>query len=201
MKKILPFFSYAFHPVFIPLMATVLYFYYNSTPFDIKEKGFVLLQILILTIVVPVLFYFLLSALNQIDSVMAYDINQRKIPLLFQCFLMIIIIKKGVPIERYLELHFFFLAALLSTLMALLLLFLKTKASIHLLAFSSLTVFIIGLQIQHPENFSVMVPVFIFLNGVIASSRLVMQAHTPKELVIGFVCGSIPQVLLSLLWL
>lgn len=201
LKKIITFFSYAFHPIFIPLMATLFYFYYNATSFDLKEIAFVLLQILILTIIVPVILYLVLRALKQIDSVMAYELEQRKLPLVLQCFLMILLIKKTITIEYYLELHFFFLGALLSTLITLLLLFAKIKASIHMLAFSSLTIFIIGLQLQHPQGFSIVVPTFIFLNGVIASSRLVMNAHTPKELSIGFISGSIPQILLMILWL
>jgi hypothetical protein len=39
------------------------------------------------------------------------------------------------------------------------------------------------------------------MNGVVASSRLEMKAHTVKELVIGFVLGIIPQVLLFRFWL
>jgi hypothetical protein len=39
------------------------------------------------------------------------------------------------------------------------------------------------------------------MNGVIASSRLVMKAHTPKELIIGFFSGAIPQLLLLVVWL
>jgi hypothetical protein len=201
LKKTLPFFSYLFHPVFIPLMATLFYFYYNGTLFQLKEKGFVLLQITVLTIVVPILIYFLLKALNKIDSVMAYDLGQRKIPLVLQGFLFIVLVKRSITIDRYLELHFFFLAALLSTVIALLLLFAKTKTSIHMLSFSSLTVFVTGLHLHHPKHFLLIVPVLIFMNGVIATSRLIMQAHTPKELIIGFLCGCIPQVLLLLVWL
>ncbi|VXB17453.1 conserved membrane hypothetical protein [Flavobacterium sp. 9R] len=182
-------------------MATLFYFYYNETLFQLKEKGFVLLQITILTVIVPILIYFLLKTLNKIDSVMAYDLGQRKIPLVLQSFLFILLVKRSITIDRYFELHFFFLAALMSTLIALLLLFAKIKASIHMLAFSSLTVFVTGLHLHHPEHFPLIVPFLIFMNGVIASSRLVMQAHTPKELIIGFLSGSIPQLLLLVVWL
>jgi hypothetical protein len=37
--------------------------------------------------------------------------------------------------------------------------------------------------------------------GVVASSRLEMQAHTTKELVVGFLLGSIPQLLFFYFWL
>jgi hypothetical protein len=41
----------------------------------------------------------------------------------------------------------------------------------------------------------------VLMNGFVASSRLELNAHTPKELVIGFLLGSIPQLLLLILWL
>ncbi len=75
-------------------MATLFYFYYNETLFQLKEKGFVLLQITILTVIVPILIYFLLKTLNKIDLVMAYDLGQRKIPLVLQSFLFILLDKK-----------------------------------------------------------------------------------------------------------
>jgi acid phosphatase family membrane protein YuiD len=39
------------------------------------------------------------------------------------------------------------------------------------------------------------------MNGFVASSRLEMKAHTPKELVIGLLLGIIPQMLLLGFWL
>jgi hypothetical protein len=45
------------------------------------------------------------------------------------------------------------------------------------------------------------VATLLLLNGIIASSRLEMKAHTNKELAIGFFLGAIPQILLLVLWL
>jgi len=39
------------------------------------------------------------------------------------------------------------------------------------------------------------------LNGLVASSRLMMKAHSNKELLIGFLCGIIPQIGLLYVWL
>ena len=107
----------------------------------------------------------------------------------------------NITIDRYPELHFFFLGALLSTLASLLLLFLKIKASLHLLAISALTIFIIGLSIhlQIPNTFTI--AFLILMNGFVASSRIEMKAHTIKELCIGLILGITPQLLLLYLWL
>jgi hypothetical protein len=54
-------------------------------------------------------------------------ISERKLPLVIQCFLLIILLKQSITVERYPVI--FFYAALMSTLIALVLLFFKTKAT------------------------------------------------------------------------
>jgi hypothetical protein len=160
-----------------------------------------LLQISIITILTPMALYLLLNYLGKVDSIMIADLNQRKIPLLFQSFLIILILRKSVPLEYYPELHFFFLGSLFSTLFALALLYLNTKASLHMLAISALTVFGFGLNLHLQMGSIYLVPFLLLMNGFVASSRLVMLAHTPKELIIGLLIGSIPQLALFFLWL
>ena len=201
MKKILPLFSYIFHPIFIPALATLFYLFYNSTDFVIQEKIFVLFQVVIVTIIIPGLVFLLLRTTGNIDTIMIAKIAQRKIPLVIHCFLIILLVRKSITIDRYPELHFFLLAGLLSTLLALILLFIKVKASLHMIAISSLTIFIIGLSLHLRIQNIATITTLILLNGIIASSRLEMNAHTFKELVLGFFLGAVPQFLLLMLWL
>lgn len=70
-----------------------------------------------------------------------------------------------------------------------------------MIGISSLTVFIIGLSIHNQINTINMVTFFVVMNGLVASSRLVMKAHSNKELFVGFVCGAIPQSILLYFWL
>jgi hypothetical protein len=201
LKKILPIFSYIFHPIFISIIATFLYFLFTLSDFKTAEIIFIFVQITILTILIPIAFYFLLRSTGRIDSIIIADINQRKIPLLLQCFIIILLVQKSITIERYAELHFFFLGALLSTITALVFLFFNIKASLHMLAISSLTVFVFGLNMHHQANAIYLVLFFVLMNGFVASSRLEMEAHTPKELLIGLLIGTVSQLLLLFLWL
>jgi hypothetical protein len=166
-----------------------------------REKYIILFQIVIITLLVPTLFFFLLRHNGKINSIMASEISERKIPLVIQCFLLILLVRKSITVDRYPELHFFFLGALLSTLIALLLLFAKTKASLHMIAISALTVFVIGLSMHNHTQNTLSIAFLILMNGFVASSRLEMKAHTVKELVIGFLLGVCPQILLLYLWL
>ena len=201
LKRILPVFSYIFHPIFISIIATFLYFLFTQSDFKATEIIFIFIQTTILTVLIPIAFYFILRSTGKIDSIMIASINQRKIPLLLQCLIMILLLQKSITIERYSELHFFFLGALLSSLTALVLLFFNIKTSLHLLAISSLTVFVFGLNIHHQANALYLVIFLVIMNGFVASSRLEMKAHTPKELLIGLLLGSISQFLLLFLWL
>ncbi len=201
LKKILPVFSYIFHPIFIPVYAALLYFFLNDSYYTNLEKYFALFQIVVITIVLPILTFFILRATGQVTSIMVADISQRKIPLVIQCFLTILLLRKSITLEHFPEFYFFFLGGLSSTILALILLFFKTKASLHMVAISALTIFIIGLSIHNQHRNLNMIAVLVLINGFVASSRLELKAHTPKELVIGFLSGALPQLFLLSFWL
>ncbi len=201
LKKILPLFSYIFHPLFIPSYATLWYLFSNHSYSLNFEKIHIFIQVAIVTIFIPMLFFLLLRSTGKINSMMAPLVSERKIPLIIQCFLIIALVRNGITIERYPELHFFFLGALVSTLIALLMLFANIKASIHIMGISALTLFVFGLSMHFQTQNSYAIVFLIVMNGFVASSRLEMKAHTIKELIIGFLLGCIPQLLLIFLWL
>jgi len=155
----------------------------------------------IITILLPVLFFFVLHTAGKVDSVMVPEIEQRKIPLVIQCFLLILLVRKSITLDHFPELYFFFLGGLLSTVLALVLLFFGTKASLHLMTISALTIFVIGLSIHNQTQNINFIAFLALMNGFVASSRLEMKAHTLKELVIGFLLGAFPQLLLMRYWL
>lgn len=200
-KKLFPFFSYLFHPVFIPIYATLFYLFSNQSYFFNKEKYLVLLEVSVITFAIPILFFVLLRLTGKITSIMVPELSERKFPLVIQCFLLILLVKKSITLERYPELHFFMLGALSSTLIALILLFANKKASLHMTGLSALTFFIFGLSLHHHTANTALIIFMVLMNGFVASSRLIMKAHTPHELVIGVLLGSIPQILLLFLWL
>jgi hypothetical protein len=98
---------------------------------------------------------------------MVPKIGERKLPLVIQCFLLIILLKQSITVERYPELHF--LLALMSTLIALVLLFFKTKASLHMVGISGLTLFYFGLNLFNNTQNTILFALLIFINGLIAS--------------------------------
>lgn len=132
---------------------------------------------------------------------MMSDISQRKIPLLLQTMLFSVLVTKSITLGRFPELHYFFLAGIISSIIAFLLLFIKIKSSIHLIGTSALTVFIIGLSYHFQINILNIIIFVMIMNGFVASSRLEMKAHSSKELLIGFMIGALPQIGLLHFWL
>ena len=201
MKKLLPFFSYLFHPIFIPILGTIFYIYFNQNYYSREQYFLLLFQVIIITFFLPLSFFYLLRTFGKVDTIMLSETSQRKIPLLVQIILTVVLIEKSVTIIRFPELYFFFLAGIFSTTIALILVFFKIKASIHLIALGALTFFGLGLCLHQQVNGIVLVFLLFFITGIVASSRLYMQAHTLKELVFGYLIGIIPQILLFYVWL
>ncbi len=201
MKKLLPFFSYLFHPIFIPILGTLFYIAYGDS-YVAKEKIYlVLLQVIIIMFFLPLSFFYLLKTFGKVDTIMLSNASQRKIPLVMQIALTAILIAKSITIDRFPELFFFFLGGLGSTLIAFALLFARIKISIHMIAMSALSFFVIGMSLHHQLNVIFLIATLFFITGIVASSRLAMKAHSMEELVIGYFAGMLPQVVLWLFWL
>ena len=146
-------------------------------------------------------FFYLLRTFGAVDSIMLSDIHQRKIPLLMQMALTVVLLTKSVTIERFPELFFFFVGGFVSTFFTFSLLFIKIKASIHMIGISALTFFVCGLSIHNQLNTIYTIAFLFLIMGFVATSRLYMNAHTMKELIIGVVIGSLPQIVLWIFWL
>ncbi len=201
MKKILPLFSYLFHPLFISVYAVILFFLYGKHTFTYEEVYLVIIQIVIITIFIPVTVYYLLLSLNFVDSIMLAHKNQRRLPLLIHAVLLLILIRKSITMDYFPILYFFFLASLISTFLAFLFLFTKYKVSLHQLAISSFTVFVVAISLHFNVRMLEVIIPLIICNGLVASSRLVMKAHTNTELILGGLIGAIPQIGLLYFWL
>lgn len=196
LKKVLPIFSYFFHPLFIPLLAIVFYFLVSTNSLTASEQLLVYTQGIIFTIILPVLCFLFLKSINKIDSIMLPIVSQRKIPLLIQSILFLVLITQGNMFVYIPGLYYFFLGCFISTLLALLLVLIDVKASLHMVGVSSLVAFCIAMSVYTQRNLLLEISILFFLNGLVGTSRLYMKAHTPKELLAGFFVGFIPQLFL-----
>ncbi|MDQ7916350.1 hypothetical protein RBU60_02090 [Mesonia sp. MT50] len=190
--------SYFLHPILMPLLGSLLYFVLTPrfSPDPIAKAK--ILAISILTIFIPIVFFFLLKNLKIIQSVHLRSVQERKIPLLFFCIILLTVNNFILKSYEQTELYFFFTCILYSNMLALILAYFKVKASLHMMGIMGVLAFITMLSFLYQTNMIYLISLLIFLMGWIATSRLQLKAHTGKELVWGASIGIIPY--LSLLW-
>ena len=193
--------SFIFHPLLMPLFGVIFYFTKSPRYIPIEVISAKLVSLFILTIILPLLLYSLLRTIGKVKSIHLKTTNERIFPLVLNCIIMIIVLKRILTPNQIIELYFFFVGILISTLACLMLAILKFKASIHMMSVGGLLMFLIVLSIHFSININGTLALMSIIVGAIATSRLHLEAHTYKELIIGFFIGIIPQLILVNYWL
>ena len=160
-----------------------------------------LFAVAIVTLLIPIITFFLLKNLGIINSIHLETIKERKVPLMIQCILLLLIIKMVFDAYDSPELYYFFVGILFSAIAALLMVILKVKVSLHQIGIAGITMFLIVLSIHFKINVLPWISAFFFFNGWVASSRLHTESHSYLELIIGFFIGLIPQLIVVNFWL
>ncbi len=200
MHFILKSISFIFHPIFMPLIGVV--FYFSKSPrFLPKELIYSkLISLGILSVILPVLAFYLLKTLGKAKTIYLQSSKERILPLIINSFILIVIIFRVFPASQLIELHFFFIAVLMSTLSCLILAILSFKASIHLIAVTGVFSFFVLLSINYSININGTLAFMCVLIGAISTSRLYLKAHTVLELFVGSVLGIFPQIIMINYW-
>lgn len=193
--------AYIWHPLLMPLLGAVIYFLITPRYLDpnvLKAKVF---AIAIVTLLIPIVVYFILKNLGMVNSISLAQVWERKVPLMIQSMLLLLLIKYLLDPYIIPELYFFFVGILFTSLAALLLVFFRVKASLHQMGIAGLTFFVIALSVHFHINMLFWIAFFIIANGWVASSRLHTNSHTITELVLGFFLGIVPQIIMLNFWL
>ncbi|KOS07437.1 hypothetical protein AM493_16340 [Flavobacterium akiainvivens] len=194
-------FSYIFHPLLIPVYATLFYFVVTWNYFNGPEVYLVFVQVLILTVLLPISLFYLLRSLGRLKSKMILDRRERKLPLALYALLLLMLTQyslRGVPLP---ELYYYFIGILMSNVAALAFVLGGQKASLHMMGVASLTLFLISISAYYNIRFIYLIAVMVICCGFVASSRLQAKAHTSGELMLGTLLGAVPQIGLWFLWL
>lgn len=197
----MPVFSYVFHPLFIGVYGAILYFIFTPFWYDHQDIFIVFIQIIILTILIPITLFYFLASLGKINSFVSPSLHDRKIPLVLSMFLCGLLIYKSIDINHLPELFYFFLGILSISCMALIFLFFNVKISIHMAGMSALTFFAIGLSLMSKHDMTSTIAFLILLNGLVGSSRLFAKAHHVNEVFYGFFLGMLSQMVFWNFWL
>ncbi|MFD1616047.1 hypothetical protein [Gelatiniphilus marinus] len=193
--------SFIFHPLIMPLLGVVFYFAKSPRFIPIEIIRAKLISLFILTIALPILLYYLLKTLGKVKSIYLESTKERIFPLILNVLVILLVLQRIVKPSQFIELYYFFVGILISTLACLFLAFFKFKTSIHMIAISGVFMFFIALSIHFNININGTLALMSIITGAVATSRLHLNAHTYKELIIGCFIGLFPQLVLVNYWL
>ncbi len=201
MRIFLKVISYIFHPLFVPIAGTLTYFIITPKYSPLELQSGNILPIFILTVIIPIISFFILRNLGVVNTVFMPSIKERKYPLIIHITLLVLILVKVIPNSYTIELYYFFLGLIAASCATLMLLFLKLKSSMHMMGMGSLLMFLISLSIHFETNITLAISGFTLATGLVATSRLYLQAHNKAELIVGFLMGLTSQLFTIKFWL
>ena len=201
MKLFLQIISYVFHPLFAPIAGTVAYFVITPKYSPLEMQGGNILPIFILTVIIPILSFFILRNIGIVQSMSLTRTKERLLPMLIYLVLLLMILYKVIPNNYTPEIYFYFVGLVLANLSCFLLVLLNYKASLHMLGMGSFLMFLVNLSIHFEINITIALSFFVLASGLVATSRLYLRAHSRMEVVIGFLLGAVSQLLTVSFWL
>jgi len=185
MDKVALFFSYLFHPIFLPIITT--FFFFNRMLMSYPVFGWTIYGIIFFnTLILPYLFYRYIQKKNTLKP------NGEKKTILYSLlfnlysYALVAILFKYFGIGIYIESLFFSISAV--TLVALIISFFW-KISLHLLGIGSITGFTLSYIFFFKVNILTTFVVILIVSAIVAASRLRLNAHSPAQVYAGFIVG------------
>lgn len=189
------FISAILHPIVMPTVGVILYFIFIPHRIVKPQQTALLSLVFVSTYLVPILLLFLLKKLKLIQSYQTHSIKERKIPLFFMIALFYTLGKTFASIMAIRDIGFLFYGTSLGLIVVYILFFKNLKTSLHLLSLGNAIGFFLSLSVIYSVAILPIIILFILLSGLVASARLHLKVHTPKEIYVGFFIGIISQFL------
>jgi len=193
------FISTILHPIVVPTLGVLIYFIFVSQTIG-RDQQFLLLGLVFgITYIIPVLALIILKSLGLIRSFQVTTIRERRMPVLLMTLLFYLLGNTLAQFNTLEDLGLLFYGTSFSLLCSYLFFAFELKSSLHLLSMGSALGFFLVIMNIYALSLLPIVMVIILLTGLVASSRLYLNAHTPKELVSGFTLGFLGQILIFLI--
>ncbi|MGY5354966.1 hypothetical protein [Wenyingzhuangia sp. IMCC45467] len=196
MEKLYKAISVILHPIFLPMFGAWVYL--NVLPLPISKMQIYLIFFIVAggTFLVPLLTIFLLKFMGQIKSIQVTSAHERKLPVAFMIVDYIFLALMLGRIWQLRELTILAYATAIGLMITVFLLFKNIKVSLHMLGMAGLLGFAIiyGASYHYPV---LIIALLFVMTGLLATTRLKLQAHNFKEIIIGSVLGLLLPILIS----
>jgi hypothetical protein len=183
--------SVILHPIVLPTIGVLLYFIVIPRNYTNHIKLVLLSLIFVTTYLIPLLILILFKKLQLIKTFNADSIKERKLPVAMMIILFYLLANTIETITDIKEISLLFYATSLALSLIYICFAFRLKTSLHLLSLGISTGYFIVLSIIYSNSFAIVIIVHILLAGLIANARIYLEAHTPKEVYLGFFLGFI----------
>lgn len=184
------------HPIVIPTLGVLLYFIFVTQSIPRQQQLRLLGLVFAITYAVPLLLLILLKALGFIKDFQVTTIKERRLPVIFMIILFYLLGNTISNITLLRDIGLLFYGTSLSLFCIYFLFIVNLKSSLHMVSMGNALGFFLIISNTNSMNLLPVIMVLILLSGLLASSRLYLKAHTPKELVLGFFIGIICQFII-----
>ena len=185
--------SIIFQPIFVPLYSLFILFNadtYITNAVQPEIKKIIYLITLANTIILPIGVFYYFYKTKLIQSFHMHTAKERSLPFLttivFHLSTFYLFSRMPVP-SLFTNL---IIGAVLSVGAAFVI-NLKWKVSIHMLGMGGLLVTIVGLIQRYQVDVIPLVIALVLLSGIVGYSRLKLDAHTPLQVYVGFILGTV----------
>lgn len=183
--------SVIFHPILLPIVATILYFILHQTNLETSVKYKILIIVATATYLIPLFLLFILKRKKMIQSFEVKNIQERKTPIVFMIVLFYFLGQTLSNIPEITLVSILFFGCSLSLSICYFLFLKKIKTSLHMIGIGSLISFIITYSIHTQTNLLNFISFLSLIAGLIGHARLYLKSHVLKEVIIGFSIGFI----------
>lgn len=190
------FISTILHPIVMPTIGVLLYFTLTPIKLLSYQKYTLLGVVFVATYIIPLLLLLFLKSIGYIKNFKVETIEERKIPLFFMIALFFVLGKTFFNLTVTRELSYLFYGTTLAMAIVYIIFSLKIKTSLHILSMGSAVGFFLVFQKMYGISILPVVAILIVFSGLLASSRLYLKAHTPKEVYLGFFVGLVSQLII-----
>jgi hypothetical protein len=195
------FFSWVFHPIFMPMVGCLVIWYaYPSLVFLMQKPQVIMLGSVVLlnTILIPGIATFYLARKKIISSLHLHEKNERRIPFLVTAVSHVIacymIRELFLPKQFYLVI----LGAAAASFIALIVNY-KSKISIHMVGMGGITGIIASVLNVASNDMSYLLIFQIILSGIVGSVRIAGHEHSSEQIYTGFIVGFFCEYLILVL--
>jgi len=196
MKTTAKIISILFHPAILPTIGLLIIFNTNSyINYTIAPelKQALLLLVLMNTMIIPIFLSLVLILTKKIDNLEMETQKERYYPYIFTIIFYLFTLFRlyEEPISPII--FNFMIGATISVILAFIVNF-KWKISAHMIGIGGLIGALISIALLLGVYIIPMLLASIFVAGLLGTSRLILKAHTPAQIYIGFILGVLCQI-------